>query len=551
MAALLLILAMLATSPTNPAVGTDSQPVWRRSSDNAFNRYAPAALAGFLSSEQQARAERLRQAEMLFDGRHREYFLGEARTDYGYKAVPAKDGTLRPLYARFNLLRLAAVKNADLMFGEAPRVTFAGAGQDPTLDQIADRSSAHARLHGAAVSVSWAGGAYLEVCRHAGEVYIANIAPEQIYPIGGPLPDGQYAAYARYAVRDLGSTLPPIQGRQVIEFPTLLETRYEPGVVRRTLYRLSGVGRRLEVLPLRLWTHGLDESAVPPETPELPPVEATGLRRASIVFLPNEIGQGGGGEDSDYDGLIETQDLVNAKNSQLAWALWRHGDPRFVVPKSSADENGNFPGGEVIFQEPDDPDPKYVDWDAKLDHHLRDRDNAVDTLIAEAEGSRALYGLRIEGREPESARGLKLTMTNPVAKATRKAAAMAPAVRLVFGLAATMEDTSPLTARAAPGRRASESVSVEFRDGLPIDETEQMNNVVAGYSGGVMSRRKSVLTLNGGDEAAADAELALLDEDDAKRTPSLLLGEPGESPTPDDDEVRDPFDTSDPAEALA
>src|SRR4051812_9244043 len=73
-----------------------------------------AGSAAFLNPEQQARLERIRQARLLFDGSHRQYFLDEGRTQFDFPQVRAA-GRVRPLYLTYNVLGLISLKGADLL----------------------------------------------------------------------------------------------------------------------------------------------------------------------------------------------------------------------------------------------------------------------------------------------------------------------------------------------------------------------------------------------------------------------------------------------------
>ena len=49
---------------------------------------------------------------------------------------------------------------------------------------------------------------------------------------------------------------------------------------------------------------------------------------------PATLGKG------DYDGLIELQDMVNSKYSQVAHVITKHANPKLIVPPEAADEQG-------------------------------------------------------------------------------------------------------------------------------------------------------------------------------------------------------------------
>src|SRR3954467_10691301 len=90
--------------------------IWVYTTLASFNAPRAGGYGAFLTEEQQARLERIRQARMLYDGRHREYFLGEQRTQFDFPAVRAGDRVLQA-YETVNAIKLVCNKTADLLFG--------------------------------------------------------------------------------------------------------------------------------------------------------------------------------------------------------------------------------------------------------------------------------------------------------------------------------------------------------------------------------------------------------------------------------------------------
>src|SRR4051812_27189923 len=178
---------------TLPAVGADRTPG------------APASLP----SEDRNRLERIRQARMLLDGRHREYFLDEGRTQFDFPQVRA-GGRLVPLYLTYNVLGLISLKGTDLLFGDAPLLRAPGDAQQAALDALADRCALHRLLYACALDASAEGECFLEACAHRGEVYLRQVPADEIFPVGSVQPDGQYAAYVRRRVRDVGTDDAPM-----------------------------------------------------------------------------------------------------------------------------------------------------------------------------------------------------------------------------------------------------------------------------------------------------------------------------------------------------
>lgn len=500
-----LIILMSLTLPTP----------WLHATHDAYNRYQVGAATDYLTSDQAARRERLRQARLLFEGRHRQYFLLERRTAFDFPLVTDAFGRQRELYLSYNLLGLISLKSADLLFGESPLVRVDDDLQQAAVDDIADRSLLPARLHAAAQQASWAGGAFFEVCRFRGEVYVCNAPPDELYPLGPMRPDGQFDRYVRYATANAGTEQQPIT--------LLLETRYEPGLIRRRCWQLDQTGRRSREVDLDAWQLAAGREGEP-----MAPEEATGIDDNSIVYVPNELGDDARAEArSDYDGdLIELQDTVNSKQTQIARVLAKHADPRLALPETAAEERGDVDArADVFFFRTKDDIPSYIVWNAEVQSAMEDRRHAVQAFCVSAEMSPVLLGIK-EGAAPDAARKLRLEATNSLAKAQRKAAVFAPAVRRLMALAQAMEAATPLTRRTL----ASLPIGVEMRDGLPVDELDDANVVATYRAAGVMSRYDGV-SRRKSDPAAIEEELSRLDEESAAATPSVFMDRPATATT--------------------
>src|SRR5215217_6690445 len=119
---------------------TSIPAIWVHTTQDSFNLPRLNDTLAFLTPDQQSRLERIRQARMLYDGKHREYFLDEGRTQFGFPQVRAGPRVL-PLYLTYNVLGLISLKGADLLFGQAPMLRAQGDAQHDALSKLVDRSS--------------------------------------------------------------------------------------------------------------------------------------------------------------------------------------------------------------------------------------------------------------------------------------------------------------------------------------------------------------------------------------------------------------------------
>lgn len=485
--------------------------IWLRS--NPYNRAQVGGRVSWLTAEQNARRERIRQAKMLFDGDHRCYFVDEARTQFKPQLVKLELGEVGKIYVPYNLLKLIALKSADLLFGEEPMIRSDELDRQDDIDAMLERSNWHRMLYQAGIECSWAGETYLEPVRWRNEVYIANAPAEEIFPMGPLQPDGQYASYRRFATANIGTA-----EREVW---LLLETTYTAGEISRVCYQLEG-GQKLKTVSLDQWP-AKDETGR-----ALPDVERTGLDVPSLVWVPNEMYRGQAV--SDFDGLIELQDSLNAKNSQVAYVLLKHAAPRIAAHVDSADKNGNIPQtAEVLYFTDEKNIPRYLAYNAELTAAMEDRKFVLHAMCTLAEMSPVLLGIK-EGAAPDAARKLRLEATNSLAKAQRKAAYFRPAIRRTLDLAFRMQFAGPI-------RMTPLTVGVQMRDGLPEDELDRAQTLATLRTAQLISRRRG-LEQQGLEPAGVEKELAEIEDESAASAPSIFMQSPApaaqtDQPTPD------------------
>lgn len=438
---------MAGSANNMPAAGALSTGVWMNE-DPRYNR-AAAVYPPYLSKPEAARLERIRQARMLFDGRHRELFLDERRTQFNFRQVRTNDGAVKVLYVTTNILKLVAMKAADLLFGETPLINSDDQEMDLAIAGIAGRSGLHQVLYQAAVDASVEGDAYLESILYDGDVYIQQVPGEEMSPVGALLPDGQYAAYVRRTIEQVG------QGEQT--HTLLLEATYKAGSIERKCFDVTA-GTKL-ALPLKAWP------AFAQKTPA--DLEQTGIEWNTITWVPNLMVRRRAV--SDFDGVVELQDTLNAKASQLAVVILKHSQPKLLVPEQQADPNGNLPDAEVLFKR-DNETAEYLTWDAQLDAAMKDRQFVLQLLLVQTETSPVLLGLK-EGAAPDAYRKVKLEAFNSLTKAARRAVYWAEGVRTAITTALM------LNATLGGGHYVDSEISVQLRDGIPSDALDEASRL--------------------------------------------------------------------------
>src|SRR5262249_15743010 len=146
----------------------------------------------------------------------------------------------------------------------------------------------------------------------------------------------------------------------------------------------------------------------------------TGIARNTITWIPNQLVRGQ--PVSDYDGAIELQDSLNAKNSQVGRVLLKHSDPKMLFPAEAFTQDGTIRADHDVFSVTDPGKvPRYITWDAELAHAMADRAFALNQLLIRTETSPVLLGIK-EGAAPDAYKKVRLESFNSLTKARRKAA---------------------------------------------------------------------------------------------------------------------------------
>ena len=518
--------------------------VWVYTTADSFNRLRGDGYLDFYTPEQKARVERIRQARLLFDGRHREYYLSERRSQYDFPQARVAEEVIQP-YATYSLLGLVVTKSTDLLFGDEPlvRIDAANPAQDDALKALAERQSLHQLFYSAALDAGYEAEAFVEACVAGGPrpyVYLRQVPADEIFP-GGPLgPDGQYARYDRYLVKNVGEA----------EHPSylLLQVTYTAGRIDRACHQLDPKGNKLGPATLDQWSAGADNpvalgantaallgtytgptsyggvAARDPGAEPTPYVDAfglapttmTGLAVNTIVWVPNGLRRGRAV--SDVDEAIDLQDLVNHKTTQVARVLAKHADPKLYVPSRAAtDFGGAYASDDVFFGDGPDEKPSYLTWNPELAAAMADRDFAVMSLLVRMEMSPVLLGIKDGPVKANAYKAMKVMAMNALKRAERKAVYWTAGVKRCLSVAQAMENTLPGV------RYDVGSIAVTLQDGIPQDDLDVANTVAIYRGAGAMSLRSAVET-RVSDPAGVESELQEIKDEEAAKVPTALAG---------------------------
>jgi hypothetical protein len=317
----------------------------------------------------------------------------------------------------------------------------------------------------------------------------------------------------------------------------MLEVTYLPGRIERRVYQLDPEGKGRREVELENWPGMASKSETrnPNDEPNpndqnpkqmpgnsfrisgfefdssfgfrhsgFPMALPTGIASNTITWLPNLLVRGE--PVSDYDGAIELQDALNAKNSQVGRVLLKHSDPRMAFPEEAFDEQGNIRSDHEVFAFTDPQKiPKYITWNAELAHAMADRAFALNQLLVRTETSPVLLGLK-EGAAPDAYKKVRLESFNSLTKAARKSAYWKAGIRRAITVAQDLENT-------LPGVRYDRGpIGVQLRDGIPIDDTELAQRLAVLRGSGLISLERA-LEEQLQDPAAVSKELGRIEHE--------------------------------------
>jgi hypothetical protein len=440
----------------------DTNNIWM-SEDPRYSR-AGVGYPAWLPAADAARQERIRQGRMLFDGRHREYYLAEGRTQFSFRDVKKHGGGVAPLYVTNNLLRLVAMKAADLLFGEVPQLASDDQAAQDKIADIVKRSGLHQVVYQAALDASVEGEAFLEAVLFGGLVYIQQVPGEEITPVGKIQPDGQYASFIRRTTEYVGK-------KQL-----LLEQTYTAGAIERHCFDVTE-GKKVEV-GLEQWP-GFAAKAKSGEW--IAETVSTGIAWNTITWVPNLMVRRRAV--SDFDGVVELQDTANAKASQLAVVILKHAHPRLLAPEQLFDQNGNLPDAEVLVSRAGEK-AEYLTWDAQLDAAQKDLARVINLLLIATETSPVLLGMK-EGAAPDAYRKVRLEAFNSLTKAARRAVYWTEGLRTAITSALMLAGTSPQEQYAY----SESEITVQLRDGIPSDALDDANRLATLIAAGIVDEQ--------------------------------------------------------------
>lgn len=445
---------------------------------------------------QAARLNRYAQNRFLWSGEHERVFSDWVRL--------LREDQKAALQIVLNWHRRVTTLFCDLLIGEPPMIRSGEADGEAQrwLSAWLERNRFYSLAYDVSIDVSRYGDGLFKLALVRGGSRIYPQSPELWFPVVNPANVREVAYHAlAYAVDQSQSG--GQQGQK-----TLYVEIHGPGTLERRQYALRRGGRGLEI------GARLDQTEPEPTNVSAPlVVHAPGLRASDELHGHDDY--------SDLDSIIQE---LEVRIAQISKILDKHADPNMYGSLEALEydpRTGQYvlkAGGRFFPVGEGESPPGYVTWDGNLDSAFRQLDWLMEQLYALSETSPAAFGLMKAGLA-ESGSALKRLMMAPLKKAARLRMHLDPAVREVIALANELERANGVPAPEL------EPLEISWQDGLPVDEHEQAQNIAALRGAGAISRFQAIKERTGWPDAAVQAELDRILEEEAMSagaTPGVL-----------------------------
>jgi hypothetical protein len=203
--------------------------------------------------------------------------------------------------------------------------------------------------------------------------------------------------------------------------------------------------------------------------------------------------------------------------AQISRILDKHAAPSVSGPQTSLEKDqetgewrlklGNF----FPRNTSDDPEPKYMTWDGKLDPSFKQAELLINQLYIISEMGAALLGdfSNTNSGQVPSGTAMRRMMMSPLAKVNRIRMRFDPAIKQAISMASKL---------SAGIKIEPSDITINWQDGLPADPKEQAE-IESTRTGGkaTSSQQSAIMRLDDADEDTAmdEYERILTDEEPA------------------------------------
>lgn len=438
--------------------------------------------------------------EKLFLGEHFDAFRMKIDTKK-YNEAYAK---LR--YVAVNFAGLVSKVCADMLFSEAPQ--FKSETNQDFIDALILDNKLKIQNYESALSNSYNGDALFKLrvgkrlpTDTQSTIIIEDITPKIYFPHINEfnvrdLPDYQELAWTFTRNK-----------RQYLRIE-----RHKPGTIENEVWLMNGNKLAAKEDIAMLGIEGLKD------------IEETKVDNSLLIHIPNWKAGNRWNGISDYYDIDQLIYALNNRISKVDNILDKHSDPILMVPEGILDEKGRVKKGSlgvIEMKEGETGKPEYIVWDASLENAFKEIEKLVEFLFMTSETSPDAFGMG-QGQS-DSGRALKLKLLRTLAKVQRKRLYYDDGLKQVFLVAQKLALAHNVTVRGVKCVDAKD-IDIKWMDGLPIDESEQVDTEVKRVDAGLTTVTDSLMRIDGLDEKSAKKKAKEIDDENKIAMPTPTPG---------------------------
>ena len=237
----------------------------------------------------------------------------------------------------------------------------------------------------------------------------------------------------------------------------------------------------------------------------------------------------------DYSDINSIICELMVRVGQVNKILDKHSAPSVNAPSSAAQQDPDsgewmLKMGNVFFRDSsDDPEMKYITWDAQLEANFKQIELLLNQLYVLSEMGATLLGGEDKGGTNASGRALKFKMISPLAKVKRITMMIDPVIKNTIKLISQLggDGINDLT---------NEKITIKWQDGLPNDELEEAEVIEKRKNSGTISTERALMQYDQMGEDEAQEEVDRIKDEESQMNPLSQAPFSGDNLVKEDDD---------------
>lgn len=450
------------------------------------------------------RLEKYHKNKQIFDGNHdfvyKENFKRISRVINNFQEVVSYSVIT-------NYQKLISLKVADFLLGEPPKISCGddNSKQQEAIDNIIENSDLYNLCYSSAIDISRYGDSILNIYRNEEGKGIIDITQPSFY---FKVVDAQNIRKVKYHV--LANQYKKIKPKSLINTLFNDETQYDhflyveihsKGFYEKITYKLDSNARIIASVheDIQKVNTGINDFAIVP---------IHNLLTSDSVYGIDDY--------SDLDSIISE---LEVRISQICKILDKHAEPSVEGPSSALTRNpktgewqlkmGNYFPRDTN----EDPELRYVTWDAQLEANFKVIEKLINILATISEMGSAIFDNEIKTGQIASGTALRRMMISPLAKVNRVRMRFDSSLKKAIKLCSQIDGEGIIDL-------SNEKINIFWQDGLPGDPVEEAN-VMAIRTGNkaTLSQYSAIQRLDKLNDEDTAKEIEAIKQDEVNNNP--------------------------------